>query len=147
MNLLKDAKVIAALILAIGIAAGAWFLRSGVVAMAERGRNVTVKGLAVREVDADQVYWPIVFKEVGNDLPTLHKRINNVNQIIVKFLKDGGLTDEEISEYTYTPGEGNKANLRYHVKYRLNPEKLSAFTGKNVITDITLDVIGDTRET
>ena len=65
MNLLKDAKVIAALILAIGIAAGAWFLRSGVVAMAERGRNVTVKGLAVREVDADQVYWPIVFKEVG----------------------------------------------------------------------------------
>lgn len=57
------------------------------------------------------------------------------------------VTDEEISEYTYTPGEGNKANLRYHVKYRLNPEKLSAFTGKNVITDITLDVIGDTRET
>ncbi len=97
MNLLKDAKVIAALILAIGIAAGAWFLRSGVVAMAERGRNVTVKGLAVREVDADQVYWPIVFKEVGNDLPTLHKRISSVNQIILKFLKDGGLTDNEIS--------------------------------------------------
>lgn len=94
---MKDAKVIAAIILAVGIALGGWFLRSGIVAMAERGRNVTVKGLAVREVDADQVYWPIVFKEVGNDLPTLHKRINNVNQIIVKFLKDGGLTDEEIS--------------------------------------------------
>lgn len=97
MKLLKDVKVIAAAILAIGIAAGGWFLRSGVVAMAERGRNVTVKGLAVREVDADQVYWPIVFKEVGNDLPTLHKRINTVSQIIVKFLKDGGLTDDEIS--------------------------------------------------
>ena len=94
---MKDAQVIAAIILAVGIALGGWFLRSGIVAMAERGRNVTVKGLAVREVDADQVYWPIVFKEVGNDLPTLHKRINNVNQIIVKFLKDGGLTDEEIS--------------------------------------------------
>lgn len=94
---MKDAKVIAAIILAVGIALGGWFLRSGVVAMAERGRNVTVKGLAVREVDADQVYWPIVFKEVGNDLPTLHNRINNVKDIIVQFLKDGGLTDDEIS--------------------------------------------------
>lgn len=94
---MKDAKVIAAIILAVGIALGGWFLRSGVVAMAERGRNVTVKGLAVREVDADQVYWPIVFKEVGNDLPTLHNRINNVKDIIVQFLKDGGLTDNEIS--------------------------------------------------
>ena len=97
VTFLKEAKVVAAVVLAVGIALGGWFVRSGVVAVAERGRNVTVKGLAVRVVDADQVYWPIVFKEVGNDLPALHKRINAVSDIIVKFLKEGGLTDDEIS--------------------------------------------------
>ena len=94
LTFLKEAKVVAAVVLAVGIALGGWFVRSGVVAVAERVRNVTVKGLAVRVVDADQVYWPIVFKEVGNDLPALHKRINTVSDIIVKFLKEGGLTDD-----------------------------------------------------
>lgn len=53
------------------------------------------------------------------------------------------VVDELISDYTYTPGEGNKGHLSYHVKYRINPMKLSAFLGKKVTTDVTFDIKGE----
>lgn len=53
------------------------------------------------------------------------------------------VVDELISEYTYTPGEGNKGHISYHVKYRINPMKLSAYLGKKVTTDVTFDIRGE----
>ena len=53
------------------------------------------------------------------------------------------VVDELISDYTYTPGEGNKGHLSYHVKNRINPTKLSAFLGKQVTTDVTFDIKGE----
>ena len=38
-----------------------------------------------------------MYKEVGNDLPTLYNKINNTNQTIVTFLKQKGITEQEIS--------------------------------------------------
>lgn len=52
--------------------------------------------------------------------------------------------DYEISEYTYQPGEDNKAHLKYHVKYRINPNKVISYTrNPNAGIDITFDIQGE----
>ena len=60
-------------------------------------RCVTVKGLCEKEVMADKVIWPIVYKQGGNDLSELYNRVKDMNGVIVKFLKDAGVTDAEIT--------------------------------------------------
>ena len=39
-------------------------------------RIVTVKGLCEKEVPADKVIWPLIFKVVGNDINTVYSEIN-----------------------------------------------------------------------
>lgn len=60
-------------------------------------RCVTVKGLCEKEVMADKVIWPIVYKQGGNDLSNLYNTVNEMNGTIIKFLKDAGVSDEEIT--------------------------------------------------
>lgn len=53
------------------------------------------------------------------------------------------VVDNLISEYTYTRGEGNTAQITYHVKYRLNPDKQALVTGiTGNFTDATFDIEG-----
>lgn len=72
-------------------------IKAGIDDFADKDRNVTVKGLAEKEVEADKVTWPIPTKELGNDLPELYSRINATTQKVKTFLKQHGLKDEEIS--------------------------------------------------
>lgn len=90
-------KIVSSLILAIGIIILGICVKSGIDNFSSRDRIVTVRGLAEREVKANKVTWPIVCKEVGNDLPALYTRINNINEIIVAFLKTNGVLDSEIT--------------------------------------------------
>lgn len=60
-------------------------------------RCVTVKGLCEKEVMADKVIWPIVYKQGGNDLSNLYNTVNEMNGTVIKFLKDAGVSDEEIT--------------------------------------------------
>jgi uncharacterized protein len=60
-------------------------------------RIVSVKGLATREVLADHVIWPLAVQDVGNDLIELYSSIENKKIQIVKFLKDNGIKENEIS--------------------------------------------------
>ncbi len=90
-------KIVSSLILAIGIIILGICVKSGIDNFSSRDRIVTVRGLAEREVKANKVTWPIVCKEVGNDLPALYTRINNTNEIIVAFLKANGVLDAEIT--------------------------------------------------
>ncbi|MBQ5619271.1 MAG: SIMPL domain-containing protein, partial [Alistipes sp.] len=55
------------------------------------------KGLAEMEIAADKVTWPLMYKEVGNDLSALYNKISTTNKAIVDFLKQKGITEEEIS--------------------------------------------------
>ena len=64
---------------------------------ANKDRNVTVKGLAEKEVEADKVTWPIPTKELGNDLPELYQRINTTTAKVKAFLKLHGIKDDEIN--------------------------------------------------
>lgn len=73
------------------------FVRYGLTHIADNRRTVTVRGLCEREVNANKVTWPIVSKEVGSYLPTIYANIENTNSLILKFLKDNGIEDNEIS--------------------------------------------------
>ena len=86
-----------ALILAIGLFLTGGAIKSGIVKFKEMDRTVTAKGLCEKEVKADKVTWPLKFKELGNDPAELYDRIENNTKTIVSFLKEYGLTDEEIS--------------------------------------------------
>lgn len=89
--------IISSAMIALSIFAMGWFIKAGLDNFSSNDRQVEVKGLAEREVMADKVTWPIVFKEVGNDLPELYERIGNTQSKIKAFLTKGGLTESEMS--------------------------------------------------
>ncbi len=93
----KMKVLIASAIVAIGIIVLGFCIKAGLDSFAQNQRVVGVKGLAEREVKADKVIWPIVYKELGDNLPELYTRINEKNNIVKKYLKDNGITDDEIS--------------------------------------------------
>ena len=84
-------------------------------------RCVTVKGLCEKEVMADKVIWPIVYKQGGNELGELYNRVKDMNAVIVKFLKDAGVSDSEITTKapsildTQTNLYGERKEYRYIV--------------------------------
>lgn len=73
------------------------FIRYGLTHLNDSHRTVTVRGLCEKEVKANKVTWPIVSKEVGNYLPSIFANVENTNQMVVKFLKENGIEDSEIS--------------------------------------------------
>ena len=92
-----DMKLLQAAILAVSIAFLGLCIKWGIDDFANKHRNVTVKGLAEKEVEADKVTWPIPTKELGNDLPELYQRINTTTAKVKAFLKQHGIKDDEIN--------------------------------------------------
>ena len=90
-------RIISAAILAIGLMALGLFIKGGIDDYANKDRQVSVKGLAEREVAADKVTWPIVSKEQGNNLLELYDRIAMKQQKIKQFLIKSGIQPNEIS--------------------------------------------------
>ena len=88
---------IESVILAIGLVLTGYFVKAGLNSVASRDRVVNVKGLAEMEVPADKVTWPLMYKNLGNDLPSLYEQIKTTSQKIVSFLTAQGISQEEIS--------------------------------------------------
>ena len=86
-----------AISVAIGMTVLGGQIKQGINKFVEKDRVVTVKGLAEMEVPANKVTWPLVYKEVGNDLVSLYDKIKSTNQTITNFLKGKGISEEEIS--------------------------------------------------
>ena len=129
----KNKILLASVILALGICVLGYFIKNGLSSIANRGRVVTVKGLSEMVIPADKVTWPIVSKEVGDNLPQLYDKINDKTQIIRNFLKEGGLTDEEINinapEVLDLNAERYSSNDH---NYRYNITSVITVTSKNV---------------
>ncbi len=122
-----------ATIIAIGMLLLGGTVRNGIHYVKNKERVVTVKGLAEMEVPADKVTWPLMYKEIGNDLTTLYTEIGKKNEAIVGFLKSNGIKDEEIS---VVPAEivDMKAD-RYSsetTSYRYNATSVITVTSRNV---------------
>lgn len=93
---MKLTQTLPALIVAAGITGLGLFIKGGIDNFAYRDRVVTVRGLAEREVKANQVTWPIVYKEVGNDLSVIYDKITTNTQKIQNFLTSNGVSQNEI---------------------------------------------------
>lgn len=89
--------LLSAAIIAVGLLLLGLCIRSGIVTFKQLDRVVTVKGLAEREVKADKVTWPLVYKELGNDPSAMYTLLEKKNRQVVAFLKSGGISDSEIS--------------------------------------------------
>ena len=94
---MKTNHIIEAALLALGIVILGVCIKWGVDDFVNKDRRVTVKGLAEMEVPADKVTWPIVSKEIGNDLPELYQKINATTRTIRNFLLANGVKASEIN--------------------------------------------------
>ena len=94
---MDKSKIISGIAIAVGLLLLGLCIKGGIDNFANRGRQVTVRGLSEREVSANLVTWPIVTKELGNDLTTIYSRIQSTNERIARFLTENGLTKDEFS--------------------------------------------------
>ena len=90
-------RIIEAAILSLGIIISTILLTRGINSFKDRDRVVTVKGLAEMEMPADKVIWPLMYKEIGNDLLPLYTSIDAKNRAILDFLQKRGIAPEDIS--------------------------------------------------
>jgi hypothetical protein len=95
---MKEKSIIGAALIALGLVCLGWFIKAGIDNFSEKDRKVNVKGLAEQEVEADKVTWPIVSKEVGNDLPGLYDKIGTTQKKIKAFLLRSGIKESELTE-------------------------------------------------
>ena len=129
----RNKLIIASVIIAAGIAILGYFINNGLSTIANRGRVVTVKGLSEMVIPADKVTWPIVSKEVGDNLPDLYNRINNKTQIIKDFLTTGGLKEDEININAPEVLDLNAERYSDNDKnYRYNITSIITVTSNNV---------------
>ena len=91
MSRIKESIVLALSIIGLGA-----FLYSAIIGVKDRERFINVRGLAEQEVKADYVIWPIVFKEVGNDLSALYETVQTKTQALEKFMSENGISKDEI---------------------------------------------------
>ncbi len=94
---MKSEKIIAATILAASVCILGFAVKGGIDNFAFRDREVTVRGLAERVVEADFVTWPITYAVAGNDLTALYDQMQANNKIVVDFLTTNGIDSDEIS--------------------------------------------------
>ena len=85
------------LLLSLGLAVLGLFVNLGLNSLGNRERVVAVRGLAEREVKADRVIWPVVYKTTGNDLSALYGQLNDVSAKIRTFLVENGIPATDIS--------------------------------------------------
>ena len=119
----KFGKLLPALLVALAIVILGLSLKAGIDNIAFRDREVTVKGLAEREVPADLVTWPISYSVAGNDLATLYNQVSNNNEVIIKFLTSNGISRDEISVNppdTYNAESNQYRSNTFNYNYSIN---------------------------
>ncbi|MBR4930727.1 MAG: SIMPL domain-containing protein [Bacteroidaceae bacterium] len=87
-----------ALILCVGLIIMGACIADGLTSAFQSDRIVTIKGLSEREVPADKVIWPLVYKELGNDPAEMYDRLATKNRKVIDFLKEKGIAEKEICE-------------------------------------------------
>lgn len=125
--------IISSALVAVAIVILGFCLKSGIDNFTNRDRVVTVRGLCEKEVPANKVTWPIVTKEVGNDLPAIYDKIQRTNAAIKNFLTTNGLSEQEIS--VNAPSVYDRTADRYNsqeLSYRYQVTNVLVVTSSNV---------------
>ena len=125
--------IIPSALIALGIVILGLCMKWGIDDFTNKDRKVVVKGLSEKEVDADKVTWPIVSKELGNDLPDLYHRIAVTQASIKRFLKAGGVADSEITVNAPVVIDLNADQYSDNRRsYRYNITSIITVTSRNV---------------
>lgn len=91
-----DGRLLAAGVLAIGVALAGWWAGSGFAKGRADDRYVTVKGVAERQVEADLALWPMQFVVADDDLARAQARMQDSARTVRNFLERHGFTPAEI---------------------------------------------------
>ena len=93
-------------------------------------RTVNVKGLCEKEVPADRVIWPVIYKIMGDDIQSIYSQTDRNNETIIDFLMEGGISRDEIT--VSTPSVSDK----YANEYSSN-DRAYRYIATNVLTVYT----------
>jgi hypothetical protein len=89
--------IISALLLAVGIYAGGFFIGNGISNWNSGRRIIAVKGLSEREVPASVATWTVGYAVTGNDLDTINRKLGDNTKAVVAFLKGAGFDEKDMS--------------------------------------------------
>ena len=126
-------KAIAGLAVMVGLIFLGAMLPQAVKQFRSYERTVNVKGLCEKEVPADKVIWPLVFKVVGDNLNAVNNEIENKTAAIRQFLTDGGINASEITVSIPTISD------KFTQEYGSN-DRLYRYVAKETVTVCTKDV-------
>lgn len=84
-------------LIAVGLIGGGAFVGSGVVNASNGNRQVTVRGVAERDVVADLAVLSLSFKVAGDDLLAAQGQIDNDLRLVQAFLKQQGYPDDTVT--------------------------------------------------
>ncbi len=96
-------------------------------------RTVDVKGLCEKEVKADKVIWPVVYKVMANDIQDIYRQIDGSNAVIMQFLQEGGIDKNEVT--VSVPKVSDKFANEYG-----NNDRAYRYIATNVVTVCTQNV-------
>lgn len=108
------------------------FIRSGFEIMVDSRRTVDVRGLSEREVMANKVTWPIVYKLVGNDMQLLYSQFEKNNEKVVAYLNSHGVNSDEISVNAPDITDNQAQSYSSNAPYRFNLTAVITVTSQNV---------------
>ena len=83
-----------ALLLAIGVAGGGWFIGHGLLEARSADRYVTVKGISERPVEADLALWTLKFTVTADELDAAREALTAQHDVILAFLERQGIPPE-----------------------------------------------------
>lgn len=126
-------RVYAGIAIMVGLIVLGLMLPFATVQFKSYDRSVSVKGLCEREVKADKVVWPMLFKVVGNDLNNVTAEMESKTATIRRFLIEGGIREDEIT--LSNPAISDK----YTQEYGQN-ERTYRYVSKCIVTVCTKDV-------
>ena len=137
---MKNTSLISTIIFSLALCIAAVIVSVSIANIGKPIRTVYVKGLCEIEKPADHVIWPIAQVEMGNNLPLISTKLNHKNNLIVQFLKKGGINDSEISvnsievedrdTQTYTEA---KSQFRYKVTQVITVSSKNVDSVRNLI--------------
>lgn len=90
-------RVVPAAVVALGLATGGWAMGDGLVRAKAAGREVTVRGLAERDVVADLATWTLDYSATGGDLTTVQAQIDHDMQAVTAMLRANGFAADEVA--------------------------------------------------
>jgi hypothetical protein len=120
---ISDGLFLSAVIIAVGLALGGWFIGHGFTQGRSSVRYVEVKGLAEREVTADLALWPLRYVSTGNDLTVAQAGLTRSTRQVFAFLTRHGIDTTavqlqalEVSDADANRFPGERAGPRFVIQ-------------------------------